>query len=346
MKGMTPRQVPEHRARMVEWTAMDGAMGAAQMLSFLFSEGDSGPNQQDVMVGSALARRTGASLKVAELYHITKGKMPEVLEAARALPENMEVQRHWFHQDHGLMMFESGYTTRAYYNEDDQPRFMSKTNESDSVIGDNQTQIYGISWSIVGESIRVLAWTDARQFLRLAASDGFQSYAREMGYTDQRAMLRQAADRIAQASPLVISGQYGVKLSRYLDAAKVEHRTALRILLASCLMLKQYTTAASRVTAPKSTHTYINRVNPHLGKQVTVIDKRDVKPNAGNAELGPAFPTRQLSVRHERKGHWREYKHEKFSEELREHPIWIPAHWVGHDGLPLATTVKVTRLKR
>lgn len=348
MKGITPKQVPELRANMYEWTGRDGYMGASSMLSFLFSESEGMPDDSDKIVANALARRTGASLKVAELYHVTKAKMPEVLEAARALPENLDVQRHWFLKDHGFMAFEAGYTAQAYYRlHDENPLItINKANESDNVIGDAQTQVYGISWSIYGNSIRVLAWTDAKQFLRLAASDRFQEYAESKGYGDKRDLLRQVADRVATASPLVISGQYAVKFGKYLSAAKVEHRSALRILLASCLMLKQYTTASSRVDAPRSAHSFINRIDPHLGKTVTVIDKREIKPNAGNAELGPTIPNRQLSVRFERQGHWREYKHERWSEELREHPIWIPSHWVGHDGLPLATTTKVTRLKR
>ena len=352
MKGVTPKQVPELRAHMVDWCGTSGSMGAATMLAFLFGNVEEGdtvgqatPTEMDARIGSALAKRTGASLSVAELYHVTKGKMPEVLEAAKEIPQNMQVQRHWFHVDHGFMAFENGYTTRAYYPDEGSINFGS--NSGDNIIGSrNQTQIYGISWSITGETIRVLAWTDAQHFLRLAASEHFQDFAKKEGLTDRRALMRMVSSRVAETSPLIVAGQYMVKLDKYLSHAKAEHRAALRILLSACLMLKQYTTAASIVHTPRSSLSFINRINPHLGKQVTVIDKREIKANSGNAEVERDAPKRQLSVRFERRGHWREYKHEKWSEELREHPIWIPAHWMGHEGLPLATTTKVTRLKR
>jgi hypothetical protein len=120
----------------------------------------------------------------------------------------------------------------------------------------------------------------------------------------------------------------------------------MAVLLSGCLMLRQYTTAASVVEAPRSSWRRIQRTNPDLGTRVTVIDKRTIKPNPTKELEDEAAPKRQLSVRYDRRGHWREYKSERFSPELREHPIWIPAHWVGHEGLPMVRREKVTRLKR
>jgi hypothetical protein len=170
---------------------------------------------------------------------------------------------------------------------------------------------------------------------------------------------REVNARMMNMGPLMVCGQLTVRLSDYMGRVRSNVRNAnfleeetgdysrhtMAVLLSSCLMLKQYTTAASVVEAPRSSWRRIQRMNPDLGTRVTVIDKRSIRPNP-TKEVEEAAPKRQLAVRYDRKGHWREYKNEKFSPELREHPIWISEHWVGHEGLPMVRREKVTRLKR
>lgn len=351
MKPIWAVKCPELRADMVEWMTRPDMDGAAAMLAYMIGDVNTlleyGPTDADERLAQAQARRGAASLTVAELFHITHKKMPEVLEAAAQLPKELEVKRHWFHADHGVMFFERGYVSKAFDDRDYEWEGQSK----------NQVHIMALSWSITGDLVRVFAWADTDTFVHLAADHARAVRLREeIGQpvlTTESAIRR----RIANVGPLMACGQLTARLGTFLSHIGGSTNTAnmmegdgyshqtMAILLTACLMLRQYTTAASVVEAPRSSWKRIQRMNPDLGRKVTVIDKRTIRPNP-TKEVAADAPKRQLSVRYDRRGHWREYKHEKFSPELREHPIWIPAHWVGDEGLPLVQRHKVTRLKR
>lgn len=351
IKQVTPVKCPELRADMHAWMARDDQDGAASMLSYLVGDVqrllDSGPNEMDISMANGMARRHTASLNAARLFHITDGKMPEVLEASNNLPIDMQVKRHWFHTDHGVMFFEKGYGTRAF----DDSAF-----EWDTTVS-NETTIFALSWCITGGVIRILAWTETNHFMHLAMSQTIQNMAEDMGVKDSRIDRKQVLTRIANIGPMMVCGQLTVKLDDYMKRVSNYMRSAnflateyhsthtMSVLLSACLMLKQHTTASSVVEAPKSSWRRIQRMNSDLGRTVTVIDKRDIRPNP-TKEMQEGAPKRHLSVRYDREGHWRQYKNQKFSPELREHPIWIPTHEVGDESLPRVHRDKVTRLKR
>lgn len=327
-----PKHCPELRADVVKFLQLDGSTGGASMLAWLDS-GENygklrafGPTEQEKLSAAATARRMAASVGIAELFIIAKHKMKDVLESAAAIELNMEVRRHWFHNDHGIMFFEKPVLMNAF----------SKDAEVQ-----HTTPIAAISWMITGEFIRITAWADSLKFL------GLTSKAIPDALGERPVPMRDVRAVVARIGPLVICSSHVLRLSAYLGGLTGEDddRHPLRVLLAAVLMLKQTVTARSVVEAPRSSWRRINSINPQLGKSVTVIDKREVKRNPTNEDVeSPSSHT--LSVRYDRRGHWREYKSERFSPELREHPIWIPTHWVGHEGLPLATRDKVTRLTR
>lgn len=326
-----PKHCPELRAEIVNFLGSDGACGATSMMSWLDSGKNTtnlelfGPSEQDRISAAAAARRMKASAEVSELFIIAKHKVVDVLGAAAELPLDMDVQRHWFHNDHGIMFFEKPYQARAF-SEESHPY---------------EVPICALSWSIYGGMMRVTAWADTKKFLGLTAKEIPDSYNRP------RIPRNELNQVMASVGPLIVCASFVLPLDGYMEAVQEEDfpRNPLRVLLSACLMLKQTVTARSVVEAPRSSWRRINSINPQLGKSVTVIDKRDVKKNPTNEDV-ESGPSRVLSVRYDRRGHWREYKSERFSPELREHPIWIPTHWVGHEGLPLATRSKVTRLTR
>lgn len=331
-----PRQCPELRSDMLAFLRAEGACGAARMLSWLADPSSNeaemtalefyGPQKASVEAAKVAASRMATSAEVAELFIIAKHKMKDVLEGADVLETNMDVQRHWFHADHGIMFFEKPWYSRAF--------------SSDAEF-QYETPIAAISWSITGQFVRITSWADTSRFLSLASKDIPRDYDRPpIPMKDIRAVQ-------AQVGPLIVCASFIVQLRSYMQELRSDDfpRHPLRVLLSGCLMMRQEVTARSVVEAPRSSWRRMNQVSPHLGKTVTVIDKRSIKRNPTN-EVEPEVGARQLSVRYDRRGHWREYKHERFSPEMREHPIWIPAHWVGHEGLPLATRSKVTRLTR
>lgn len=333
MKGITPVQCPEITSDMLNFLRSDGSSGAASVMAYLTEDTTDnvrlehfGPNEEDKRAAQIAALRMGNSVEIADQYIIAKHMTKEVLEAAGELSLDMDVQRHWFDTDDGVLFFEQAFATRAFATE------TAKHYEA---------QVYAITWSIKGGVIRITNWVDTAKFLHLAGTDIADDYDRP------RINKQDVAKMIAAVGPLIICGSYVVPINGYMQSlARDDYaRSALRVLLSAMLMLRQEITARSVVTAPKSRWAPIARVSPLLGRTVTVIDKRAVRRNPTN-EAEVEVGTRQLSVRYDRRGHWREYKHERFSPEMREHPIWIPAHWVGHEGLPLATRSKVTRLTR
>lgn len=328
-----PKQCPELRADMLAFLRADGACGAARMLSWLSDDkGDPvqlemfGPSKASVEAAKVASMRMAASAEVSELFIIAKHKMADVIEGAQELELSMDVQRHWFHNDHGIMFFEKPWQSRAFSNEAEVQY---------------ETPIAAISWAITGNLMRITSWADTSRFLSLASKDIPRDYDRQPIPMKDIRMVQ------AQVGPLIVCASFIVKLSSYMRELEADDfpRHPMRVLLSGCLMMRQTVTARSVVEAPRSSWRRMARVSPHLGKTVTVIDKRSVERNPTN-EAMPEVGARQLSVRYDRRGHWREYKHERFSPEMREHPIWIPAHWVGHEGLPLATRSKVTRLTR
>jgi len=327
-----PKHCPELRAEVVNFLKADGPCGGANMLSWLDSGEDYGalrafgPSEREKLAAAAAARRMAASIGIAELFIIAKHKVKDVLEAAGELPLDMVAQRHWFHTDHGIMFFEKPILMNAF----------SKTAETQQT-----TPIAAISWMIYGDMMRVTAWADTSKFLGLTA----KVIPDALG--ERPVPLRDVRKVVAAVGPLIVCASFVSSVSGLMGHVRDEDdpRHPLRVLLCAVLMLKQTVTARSVVDAPRSSWRRINSINPQLGKSVTVIDKRDVKRNPTN-EGGESPSSRVLSVRYDRRGHWREYKSERFSPEMREHPIWIPAHWVGHEGLPLATRSKVTRLTR
>lgn len=327
-----PKHCPELRADVVNFLGSDGPCGAAAMMAYLEGNTDEkmleifGPSNEDKIAAAAVAGRMKASMEIAELFIIAKHKVVDVLGAAAELPLDMDVQRHWFHNDHGIMFFEKPYQARAF---------------SESEHGNYEVPIAALSWTIFGGLIRVTSWADTKKFLGLTGKEIPDSYNRPRVPRDQLAMV------MAGVGPLVVCSSFVMPFADYMgEIAREDHpRNPLRVLLCAVLMLKQTVTARSVVEAPRSAWRRINGINPQLGKSVTVIDKREVKRNPTNEDV-QSGPSHTLQVRYDRRGHWREYKSERFSPELREHPIWIPTHWVGHEGLPLATRSKVTRLTR
>lgn len=351
IKQIWPVKCPEYRAEMHRWMVRPDRDGASSMMAYLVGDVqdllESGPSQTDQAQARGLARRHAASLEIADLFHITNHKMPEVIEAAGKLPLDLGVRRHWFHTDHGVMFFEKGYTTKAF--DDRAYEWKAKS--------PNETRVMALSWSITGEVISILAWTETDSFMRLAMEQAQSDWVKDIvgGPLPTR---QEVNVRMANIGPLMVCGQLTVRLSDYMRQISGNqgntnllegenyNRHTMAVLLSGCLMLRQYTTAASVVEAPRSSWRRIQRMNPDLGTRVTVIDKRTIKPNPTKEVGDEAAPKRQLTVRYDRRGHWREYKSERFSPELREHPIWIPAHWVGHEGLPMVRREKVIRLKR
>jgi len=327
-----PKHCPELRADIIAFLQAPGPFGAATMLSWMESRDDYGrlrafgPREEKIAAAASAARIMAASLSAAELFIIAKHKVKDVLEAAAEIPLDMDVQRHWFHNDHGIMFFEKPVIMNAF----------SKDAETQ-----HTTPVAAISWSITGGIMRVTAWADTSKFLGLTAKEIPSALGeRPVPLKDVRRVAAAVGPLISCASLVTPLGQYMSSIG-----SEDDPRHPQRVLLSACLMLKQYVTARSVVEAPRSSWRRINAINPQLGKSVTVIDKREVKKNPTNEDV-ESPSSRVLSVRYDRRGHWREYKSERFSPELREHPIWIPAHWVGHEGLPLATRSKVTRLTR
>jgi hypothetical protein len=79
--------------------------------------------------------------------------------------------------------------------------------------------------------------------------------------------------------------------------------------------------------------------------EVTVVDlRRQYRPQ--DQDLNGETSGRHYRYRWVVSGHWRTYKSERFSEELRDTKQWIPSHVKGPEGAPLLSTEKVNVWRR
>jgi hypothetical protein len=314
----------------------DSDDGAGWMLAYFYGtiemrDGKRQPDEVSERVARAQAKRCAASLHIADCYSVTKQKTMDVIEAAEALPANMEVHREYFDTDNGFMVFESGYWAVLEQN----------TGKSHEELWTSNVLLRALSWRIFGGKMHVYGWAGTQDYLTAARSISMRTRAVSM---------KEIAERCDAIGPLVICAEMVVNLDAYMAKSKEimrKHgRDILSILLAACLMLNQEVTSRSRVDLPRGFYRFGQRIDMNATRPVTIIDKRPIKSNPTNETLPESTGRRQLTVRYDRRGHWRKYKSERFSAELREHPIWIPAHWVGDESLPIVDRKKVTRLKR
>ena len=88
-------------------------------------------------------------------------------------------------------------------------------------------------------------------------------------------------------------------------------------------------------------------LNDLCGVRVVDLRKR-VYPEAGDYEVSSQdHQHRQYRYRFSRCGHWRTYKHERFSEEVRNNPIWVPrTRLIGPEDAPVKSGEVVNLLRR
>lgn len=337
IKEIYAKDVPALCESCENWMRDESDDGAGWMLGYFYGtielrDGKRQPDEVSERVARAQARRCAASLHIADCYSVTAQKTLDVIEAAQALPEDMEVRREYFDTDNGFMVFEQGYMALT------ETMGMS---EHEELWGADNVRVRALSWRIFGGKMHVYGWTGTHDYL--GAVRAVSPHKREVSMRELRA-------RCEAIGPLVICGEHVVDLKNYMHKSKnvmrKYKRDSLSILLAACLMLKQDVTARSTLDLPRGMYRFGQRIDMNTTRPVTIIDKRTIKSNPTNEDLPENTGRRQLTVRYDRRGHWREYKSERFSPEVRENPIWVPAHWVGDKSLPIVDRKKVTRLKR
>lgn len=335
-KEVHAKDVPSMAESAQRWMEDKSKDGASWMMGYFYGttmvEGDKQPDELSERIARAQAKRCAASLDVADCYSVTGHKTLDIIEAAWHMPADMEVRREYFDTDNGFMVFEKGYYAVMQDVED---KYQART------FGNDNVRIMALSWRIFGRKMHIYGWTDTHEYLH---------NVRNASKNERKIPDKELMDRINAIGPLIICGEHVCDLDTYMRKAKAIQdrygRDAMTILLAACLMLRQNVTAKSIINAPRGMYRFGQRLDMNEHRAVTIIDKRSIKPNPTNEELPENTGRRQLSVRYDVRGHWRVYKDQRFSPELRENPIWIPYHWVGDESLPMVDRKKVTRLKR
>lgn len=335
IKEIYAKDVPAMCEACEKWMLDDSDDGAGWMLGYFYGtitvrNGQRQPDELSERVARAQARRCAASLHIADCYSVSAQKTLDVIEAAAALPENMEVRREYFDTDNGFMVFEQGYMALTE---------QSNLDRAEELWGADNVRVRALSWRIFGGKMHVYGWTGTEDYLGAVRA-----------LRKNEVSKRELQERCDAIGPLVICGEHVVDLKNYMFKSKnvmrKYKRDSLSILLAACLMLNQEVTARSTLDLPRGFYRFGQRIDMNSTRPVTIIDKRTIKSNPTNEDLPENTGRRQLTVRYDRRGHWREYKSERFSPEVRERPIWVPAHWVGDESLPIVDRKKVTRLKR
>lgn len=336
LKEIFAKDVPAMAESAERWMRDPSKDGAGWMMGYFYGttmvQGDKEPDELSERIARAQAMRCAASLSVADCYSVTEHKTRDIIEAALMLPADMPVHRDYFDTDNGFMVFEKGYHAVM---QDVPDKFQNER------FGNDNIRILALSWRIFGSKLHMYGWTDTYEYL---------FNVRNSSKSAQNVPDRELMNRIEGIGPLIICGEHICDIPTYMQKAKrIQEgygRDAMTILLTACLMLRQNVTAKSIIDAPRGLYRFGQKPDMNEHRKVTIIDKRSIKANPTNEDLPDNPGRRQLSVRYDVRGHWRVYKDERFSQELRQNPIWIPYHWVGDENLPMVDRKKVTRLKR
>ncbi|MER7131317.1 hypothetical protein [Streptosporangium saharense] len=197
---------------------------------------------------------------------------------------------------------------------------------------DAMVAVDALSWGSCPEGFSVVAW-----IRRTGLADVLGDDWRKIGL------------RTGDGLPaLVPVGQFTqpVTADRYpAEQIPERYRTVFVTLAAAWLLMEQPTLVERRpVDLDRPTRSRYGRAGRPQPKVSLVELRRQYVPQDRDPDAGT--DGRRYRNRWVVRGHWRHYTDERFSEELRESPRWIPHHVKGPEGAPLLVTEKVNVWRR
>lgn len=329
---ITANQLPLIRAELSQWLTDPGPDGGPETWS-------SGFDPEGVRMERDAAAAWSVSLRAAQLDYVAADMSRLARTAGLALP-SYRLHPEDLPAPHGLVLWEEPVT--------DVP------GEGGELVN---AAITAATWAVRGNSVRIRAWGEREEWLRLAAQGDPR-----LGLADMTP--RQiAAARARYPYPLVSMSESRLpfgKVPGWLQGApndtsgmsmieledRARHNTrveqAERALIVTWLLMGQTLATISDVEASRSTHQHIRRIDPNLLTAVRYVQLRH--RSTGTRAPGDGQSS-GMNYRHQWvvQGYWRNVYNQALD---RTRPFWVQDHLKGPDGAPLLDPDKLVNVLR
>ncbi|MER6253658.1 hypothetical protein ABT224_20110 [Streptomyces sp. NPDC001584] len=327
----TAREIPEVRADLAAWAADRGRDGMANWLHcFMSPEGRTSYDDllpPGITTTQALAARTAAGLRTAELFYVTADMTALAHHASTSLTD-FEMRPEDLPAPVGMLVFE-----------DPPMRY--------EAVGDQPIRL--ITWGPWLGHLAIDYWTGTREYL-----DQVTAAQPRRAAPDPAENERWLRERFAHVAPARVAALHPGHGFTYLRTTLIEAGTPdltgtpdgdvalLRLIQATWLLMGQSLATSERVAADRASRRRIQRLGRDYGTEVRLIRLRRARTERGT-DPAEQPGTREYQHRWVVRGHW---KNQWYASRNAHRPIWISPYIAGPEGAPLIGGEKVFVLAR
>ncbi|MFB7544999.1 hypothetical protein ACFC0N_34465 [Streptomyces zaomyceticus] len=328
----TAREIPEVRADLATWAADPSRDGMANWLHCMM--GSQARTSFDhllppgISTTRALAARTAAGLRAAELFYVTSDMTALAHHAAKSLTDH-EMRPQDLPAPVGMLVFE------------DPPM-------RGEAAGNQPVRM--ITWGPWLGHLAIDYWSGTREYLDQVDA-ALPQYMAGVDPAENEAWLRA---KFAHVRPGEMANIHPIHGFTYLRTTLIEpglpdlsdtdpgEVALLRLIQATWLLMGQSIATSERVDADRSSRRRIQRMDRDCGTAVRMIRLRRAR-TANGADPGEQPGTREYQHRWVVRGHWRDQPYPSLG---ITRPLWISPYIAGPEGLPLIGGEKVMVLAR
>ncbi|GAA1159527.1 hypothetical protein [Streptomyces javensis] len=328
----TAREIPEVRADLAAWATDQGRDGMANWLYCMLSA-DARTSYDDLLppgvtTPQALAARTAAGLRTAELSYVTSDMTALAHHAAQSL-DNFDMRPEDLPAPTGMLAFE-----------DPPMRYEAAGNQP----------IRLVTWGPWLGHLAIDYWSGTREYLDQVEA-ALPEYLGDTSPAESAAWLRTKFAHVAPGQMASLQPIHGYNYQRttliepgLLDLSDTPPGDValLRLIQATWLLMGQSIATSERVAADRASRRRIQRIDRDYGTEVRLIRLRRARTERGT-DPAERSGSREYQHRWVVRGHWRD---QWYSSRGAHKPIWISPYIAGPEGLPFIGGEKVMVLAR
>ncbi|TQE33159.1 hypothetical protein [Streptomyces ipomoeae] len=326
----TAREIPEVRAELAAWAADLGRDGMANWLHCMLSA-EARTSYDDLLppgvtTPRALAVRTAAGLRAAELVYVTSDMTALAHHAAESLTD-YEMRPEDLPAPVGMLAFE-----------DPPMRYQATGNQP----------VRLVTWGPWLGHLAIDYWSGTREYLDQVDA---ALPTLDLDPAESEAWLRAKFAHVAPGQMANIHPTHGFTYHRTtliepgtpdLSGTSEADIALLRLIQATWLLMGQTIATSEHAAADRASRRRIQRIDRDYGTDVRIIRLRRARTERGT-DPAESSGTREYQHRWVVRGHW---KQQWYPSRGAHRPIWISPYIAGPDGLPLLGGEKVFALAR
>ncbi|MCF1592462.1 hypothetical protein [Streptomyces muensis] len=328
----TAREIPEVRADLAAWAADRSRDGMANWL-YCLGAPDARTAYDDLLppgvsTTQALAARTAAGLRTAELYYVTSDMTALAHHAAQSLTD-FEMRPEDLPSPVGMLAFE-----------DPPMRYAAAGNQP----------VRLVTWGPWLGHLAIDYWSGTREYLDQVDAH-LETNPPDTDLAETQAWLRTRFAHVAPGQMAALHPTTGFVYQRTtliepglpdLSDTPEGDVALLRLIQATWLLMGQSLATSERVAADRASRRRIQRIDRDYGTEVRLIRLRRARTDRG-ADPAERPGTREYQHRWVVKGHWRD---QWYPSRGTHKPIWISPYIAGPEDAPLIGGEKVFVLAR